>query len=304
VKKIHSPLTGRANIEKLASYDVEKICKDWKERFDIDVVSEFHGYKHIDLYRCKETGLGFFYPGDVLGSAQLYAALQRFDWYYMKSKWEHQIALEDLNECQRVLEIGAASGAFVKAGLDSGINISGIEMNQDAVADAQRQGIPVSSAGLEDVAKELRGQLDGVCSFQVLEHISDPLGFLSPAVSMLQSGGVLILSVPNSQGFIEYDDYCLMDMPPHHMTRWSEASFRSLEPLLSVKLEKVRMEPLAAYHTEWFLRVCGEHYRSTTSFGRLLFNRITQPVYRGLLKLPFVRRLFNGHTLYVKFRKI
>jgi len=299
MKEIISPLTGRKSVEKIASYEARSICRDWMNQFGMDVSSEFHCHKHLDVYRCRDTGIVFFDPPDVIGSGAFYAELQKFDWYYMKDKWEHQVAIKDLESCKHVLEIGAATGNFVKSCKDLGIDIAGIEMNEDAVAVAQANGLPVSLTKLDEVQSQ---SVDGVCSFQVLEHISEPVPFIASCLRVLKPGGILIFSVPNLDSFMKHA-YILLDMPPHHQTRWGVRAFKALESMYPLRLEAIHKEPLAAYHAGWYLGVWTQYFRENKPCGFLLFNRLTMPLYRLLLGFGFCRRLITGHTLYVKFRK-
>lgn len=57
------------------------------------------------------------------------------------------------------------------------INAVGIELNSKAVASAKTKGINIRQLDLHELAEEKESSFDAVCSFQVLEHISDPLMF-------------------------------------------------------------------------------------------------------------------------------
>jgi 2-polyprenyl-3-methyl-5-hydroxy-6-metoxy-1,4-benzoquinol methylase len=133
------------------------------------------------------------------------------------------------------------------------IKAEGIELNSEAIKIASDKGIPVSQSDLHMLAKEKSGSFDAVCAFQVLEHIAEPLAFLESLIQLIKPGGKVIISVPNSDSFAKHDKENLLDLPPHHMTRWSEGTFRSLPAFLSIKLERVKVEPLAQYHVDWYI---------------------------------------------------
>lgn len=297
-----SPLVHSDNITLLKTIPSAKLINDWKNSFNIDISLELKGHNEIYLYQCNQTKIKFFAPLDIAGSSKLYEQLQKFYWYYMSNKWEHQIALKDLSNCKKIIEIGSAFGDFVKSGIEAGLNIKGIELNEAAVVAARARKLPVECLDIQEATNIYNESLDGVCSFQVLEHVPNPKDFINNSIQMLKRGGKLIFCVPNAESFLKHQ-YCLLDMPPHHMLQWSEASFRSLEKLFPLKLEKVLYEPLASYHVSGYLTSYNKYFRSVSPLGRLLFNRYTLPVYETCLQLG-LRKILTGQSLYVQFRKL
>src|SRR5215475_1878766 len=95
-----SPLTGSPHVRLVNQKRVDQIVRDWRQHLGIEVEDELRGTTSIALFECLESGLRFFLPADVVGSAKLYSQLQKFDWYYMADKWEHSIALQDLRGCR------------------------------------------------------------------------------------------------------------------------------------------------------------------------------------------------------------
>ncbi|PSB25980.1 class I SAM-dependent methyltransferase [Stenomitos frigidus] len=300
--KIYSPLTGSDDVTLLKTIQSEQLVRDWARDFQIDITEELHGNKEIYLYKCNQTQLKFFTPSNIAGSGELYKKLQRTSHYYMPDRWEHKIALKDLSDCQKVIEIGSAWGYFVKSGREIGLEIRGIELNEAAALFAQGQNIPIERLDLREAAILYKESLDAVCSFQVLEHVTNPKDFIDWSLQMLKPGGKLICCVPNSDSFLKYQ-YNLLDLPPHHMTLWSAGSFKSLESLFPIKLEKTVIEPLAPYHTEGYLSAYRDHLRSKHPTGKVFLNRFTLPVFRKILNAG-VSFFLTGQSLYVQFRKI
>jgi len=297
-----SPLTESENITLVSAIPSSRLIHDWKETFQIDITGELSGCEEIYLYQCNQTKLLFFEPSSVTGSGWLYKQLQKFDWFYMPDKWEHQIALQDLKGCRDVLEVGCAFGSFVEAGLTAGLNIQGIELNQAAVEAAQGKDLPVENLDLQEYADAYPNSLDALCSFQVLEHVPNPKQFLSWSLQALKVNGKLIICVPNSESFLKHQ-YNLLDMPPHHMLKWSEIAFRSLEKIFPVRLERVEREPLMSYHVSGYLNAYSNYFRSRNQLNRLLFNRHTLRFYEKVLQLG-LRKYVTGQSLYVQFRKL
>lgn len=300
MSQVTSVIADSKDVKLLDVIQVEKLAQDWQQQFQIDITPELQGYQEIYLYQCNKTRLKFFAPADIAGSGKLYEQLQQFDWYYMADKWEHEIARRDLKECEKILEIGSAKGDFVASCIEAGLDIQGIELNEAAVSEAQERKLPVERLDLEEAAEHYHN-LDGVCSFQVLEHVPNPREFIDWSLKMLKPGGKLIYCVPNAESFLKYQ-YNLLDMPPHHMTQWNKASFKALESLFPIRLTKVVFEPLAAYHTVAFVTAYSDRLRTVFPGSKLLFNRLSNPVYEKCIRLG-LRKIFPGQSLYVQFCK-
>src|SRR5260370_9958139 len=189
----------------------------------------------------------------MVGSGQLYAELETFDWYYMARKWEYDVALWDLVVGDRLLEVGCGPGDFIeRARTEKGIDATGLELKPRAVELARQLRRPVYLESLADMAAAQPGSFDAVCSFQVLDHVEDPQSFIGHCVDLLKPQGRLLLSTPNNDGFLRLAKNNLLDQPPHHVTRWSSRAFESITSLFPLGIEKVMREPLADYHLEWY----------------------------------------------------
>lgn len=293
-----SPITRDSDVTLIESISVDRVVANWKRTFNIDPTDEFSGLETIFLYRCNQSGLLFFAPPGLDGSAHLYRKLESFDWYYMEDKLEHDWAEKDLQNCRRALEVGCAHGRFVQQLRSKGIDAIGIELNESACKIAVDRGLPVYLRDMKEMLPKYAGAFDGVCAFQVLEHVSRPREFLSSMIELLAPGGKLVMSVPNSAGFIRHAANDLLNSPPHHVTRWNAGAFRFLESIFPIELVNLKYEPLAKYHIDWYLNVAASRLDSWSR--RTVCNRWT----RRLMEFDLVRKFIRGHTLYVCFTKL
>lgn len=298
---IQSPLTNTTDVTLLRTIEADKLIKDWLTIFDIDITEELKGHKKIYLYECSKTKLKFFVPFDIAGSEKLYEQLQKFDWFYMPDKWEHTVALKNLSNCENVLEVGCGFGSFIESALKKGIKLQGIELNSSAVAIAKKNNLPVTNLDLNEFAIKYPLSQDAICSFQVLEHISQPRIFIELCLKILKPGGKLIFAVPNADSFLKYSDN-LLDMPPHHMSQWTDLTFKEIQNIFSVKLEKMIKEPLADYHVNDYLSASSNRICKISPLGKIILNRYTIPFYAYLLKAG-VRNFLTGQSIYIQFQK-
>ncbi len=280
---------------------VDSLVNGWGQDFGIDVRPEFHGVPAMELRECQGCSLQFFMPESLAGSAQLYAQLEKFDWYYMPRKWEYDVALEDLRGCEKILEVGCGSGGFIAlADREAGLHVEGLEQNATAVEKAARNGLPVRLGAVESAAEQFPGTYDAVCSFQVLEHVPNPGEFLGACCALLRPGGKLLLGLPNSDSFLRYQKN-LLDLPPHHMSRWSGNLLSKLPQLLPIRLRRIKFEPLADYHIEGYVDAYSSHLfpRSLASLARIRINGVIT----RLLRRSGFHRWLRGQTTYVCYER-
>ncbi|NJK33738.1 MAG: class I SAM-dependent methyltransferase [Oscillatoriales cyanobacterium SM2_2_1] len=298
-----SPLSGTENVKLLKIFSSEEVAKRWISDFSIDILCELHNISSIEHYQCRDSQLEFFVPLKLEASPWLYEQLQKFDWYYMSDKWEYDRALDDLTGIHRICEIGCGSGRFLDRLAKTGhSNVEGYETNLAAVEESRRLGLTVFPEILAS-GKCNRQAYDAICAFQVLEHVADPLGFLMSLCQYLNVGGKLILSVPNAASFTRLIDYNLLDMPPHHMTRWRKESFMFLEQVLPLKVIKTLVEPLAVYHVDYFLNAHISRLPRVKLANKLLTKVIRKCGGMVLRNSVFARAMINGHTLYCVLEK-
>jgi SAM-dependent methyltransferase len=294
-----SPLTGSPEVRLIKETPVGEIVANWQRLWAIDIGDELRGTDFVSLYECRRSGMRFFMPAHVAGSGRLYEQLDRFDWYYLADKWEHRLAMNDVRHCGRVLEFGCGNGAFVKNVRHKwGGSVEGIELNEHAVAVARAGGLTVHEKNLTELLREGR-RYDAICAFQVLEHMSDPRTFLENLIGLLDDGGKLILSVPANDSFTKYAGAHPLDEPPHHMTQWNAKALMFLTKIFPLDSIRIVAEPLAAYHTQWYLAVqMGRFTRENSIAGRIL-----RKAFLPILQFDAARRHIKGHTVYACFQK-
>lgn len=278
---------------------VADIVSRWQRDQKIDVRSEFGEVAVIELYRCLECTLEFFKPDSVAGTAALYEKLEHLEGYYLPRKWEHDTALQDMNGARNGLEIGCGLGDFVsRVAREKHISFEGLEQSPSAVRAGQSRGVPIRLATVEEMAQSHPGAYDVVCGFQVLEHVIDPRGFIESACTVLRPGGRLIIGVPNAKSFIKRA-INVYDMPPHHVTRWSDEVLMRLQRWFPLKLIRVAYEPLPEYRVEWYVEIHEDILRRH-GLGSLVHPWIRSRIIR-LVRNAKIRRFLRGDTIYASY---
>lgn len=261
----------------------------------------------LDYCVCSSCGLGFFNPMET-GREGLYERLQSFDWYYMADKYEYAIAQKYLPAEGRVLEVGGGKAAFAKfVGAD---RYTGLEFNDKAIERADEAGIRLIKHSIE--AHSSSGNTyDAVVSFQVLEHVADPAGFISGCVKCLKPGGRLIIAVPAHDSFVGTALNNILDMPPHHVTHWTGATLQYLAAPYGLEVVAIEYEPVAEHHRDWACKTIWEsRLRRRLAMQRKLLDyslaaRLVSKLSSILGKLfPIPLGNVKGHTVVGVYRKI
>jgi 2-polyprenyl-3-methyl-5-hydroxy-6-metoxy-1,4-benzoquinol methylase len=261
------PLCASAEAKCLENIKIDNLDKLYYRATGYSISHLFGDSKFLDLCRCVKCDLQYFYPM-VSGSQEFYESLQKFDWYYFDDKPEFNFATSYINSNDSVLEIGAGKGSFAKKiPLNS---YTGLEFSQQAIKFAQKNGVRLLAQSVEDYSKEITNKHDVVCNFQVLEHVSDVNAFLSSSVNCLKDGGLMIISVPAADSFSRYVRNFCLDMPPHHLTRWTDLALTNVAKQYGLELVTIHHENLQVAHKEFY---------ATTIFSN---------AFSGLLKKPHI----------------
>jgi 2-polyprenyl-3-methyl-5-hydroxy-6-metoxy-1,4-benzoquinol methylase len=195
----------------------------------------------------------------------------------------------------KVLEVGCGRGDFLSAIQSSGAIATGLELNGTAAREGRERGRDIRLEHIEVHASGHAAEYDVVCSFQVLEHIPNVRSFLEAQIACLRPRGRLIISVPNNDSFLLADN--LLNIPPHHMGLWTEASLRSLTRLFPLKVRTVYLEPLQPFHFDQFAEMTVARFRRYFIPRRVTFHLLPW------LRWIFPRRL-KAYTIQVVYEKL
>jgi SAM-dependent methyltransferase len=145
----------------------------------------------------------------------------------------------------RLLNVGSGPGTLlIVARRKYGFEVQGIEPASAAVAIANEFRVPTYCGTIEEFERKNSIKFDAITSFEVLEHVPDPLSLLASARRLLKKEGVMILSMPNLD-----DPYCLKQqiapaMPPIHINFFSRNSLRVILDRAGFELKRTFTVPI------------------------------------------------------------
>ena len=237
------PLCCSPNVCVLERLPFSLLRRLYKKQMNIDLGEP--NLDAIELKRCESCDLRFYVP-PFSGDERFYDLLQKFDWYYVSEKQEYEFAARYISSGDRVLELGVGRGAF--AAKIRPKSYVGLELSEVAASRARQMGFEVYKCSVEEHSSKFANTYDVVCSFQVLEHISATRSFIEASLRCLKSGGKMIHSVPWEDGFIGKQSNNLLNMPPHHATRWTDKTLRRVAELFDLRIVALGYEILEDVH--------------------------------------------------------
>jgi 2-polyprenyl-3-methyl-5-hydroxy-6-metoxy-1,4-benzoquinol methylase len=101
-----------------------------------------------------------------------------------------------------LLEIGPGFGTFASVATQSGKfeRVLAVEPTPEMAQACRERGVTVIQKRVEDIGREV-GRIDVMVSFEVIEHLFEPAGYVAQCAALLPPGGLLVLSCPNGLGF-------------------------------------------------------------------------------------------------------
>lgn len=270
---------------------VDYIRKEYKRQLNIEFTdNSWDSLIEIGVYQCLKTKYIFYFPY-LPGNAEFYKKLERFPWYYIPIKREHVMIEKYFNKYAKILEVGCGNGGFLShVKQNFGCQIKGLELNDNAVAKCRSLGLDVTEELLENYFPDINFNI--VCSFQVLEHISDVDSFIRNSIRLLEKDGHLIIAVPNNDSRLFKKGNEILNLPPHHMGKWNEKSLSSLVDIYDLELVEILTESLSKIHYDGYL--------NSFSNSRYI-NKLLRLVFKYTL-MPLLSRFILGHTIIAVYR--
>ena len=210
--------------------------------------------------------------------------------------------------------MGCGKGEFLKLLVAKGIEAIGLDTNHNAIEAARSAGLNAIDADPRDYAASTTEKFDVVCHFQVLEHVPEPLPFLETCAKLLKPDGEIWMATPNQNSFIRYAPFLLLNLPPHHQTRWTASAYQTASQKLDLHLNKLEFEPLHKLHSGWALQSFLNKYfrigidrpyiKAECSLWKWAILKFAEMLGKIIFYPKWIRNRIRGHSILVSMGKL
>ena len=151
-----------------------------------------------------------------------------FSWFNLSSFKENN---------GNLLEVGIGSGGFLHFTRSRGFAVTGVDLSPFVANSViEKYSIEVK---VGDISKLVfKDKFDVIILNHVLEHVQDPIDFLSTLKTLLNDNGVICTAVPNI-GSKHSRFYCWPNYVAYHLSYFNKFSFDEISLRLSMKIEKI-----------------------------------------------------------------
>lgn len=128
-----------------------------------------------------------------------------------------------------LLDVGAATGFFIKIAKEFGWNVKGLEISKYASGVAKKNGLDVYCGTLKN-SNFTAQSFNIITMWDVLEHFADPQTDISIATHLLKPNGIIVINTPNSGSLyarIMKKRWHLL-VPPEHINYFTKKSITLL----------------------------------------------------------------------------
>lgn len=162
-------------------------------------IKELKKYRKHYLVKCKKCS--FVFSNRIPEDDELqqhYATYQRnaeISSITIKRYEELLNILEKYRKTNTILDIGCGDGHFLNVAKQKGWNVYGTEFTDEAVNVCTQKGINCFKGRLSEL--EFNTTFDVITSFEVIEHIYNPVEEINIISKLLRKGGGFYLTTPN-----------------------------------------------------------------------------------------------------------
>lgn len=176
---------------------------------------------------------------------------------------------------QKLIDIGCGFGNFLKYCQKHGFDCVGIDPAQNAVEIAQKEGVNIIRADIENFTNLIKSKYHSVVMLNVLEHLRQPYEILKNIRDyVLEDGGVLVIRVPN-----EFNKLQMIANEEYNLKKWWVAApqhinyftIQHLEGLITNCGYEVFLKE-STFPLEMFI-LFGDQYVGNPQVGKTIHNK-------------------------------
>ena len=178
----------------------------------------FHKFakNHYKIFKCKSCGIEFVYPLPDHRVLEGYYANTSYHTgeRYSTDKmtrggiqiWEKRLQnIQSLGYRKgHILDVGCATGLFLRTAKNIGWTIKGLEISKNATATAKNLLGKDKIKQVDLLQFNTNDAFDVITMWALLEHVTEPLKYIQKITALLKPNGLLAFSTPNLHSLSRY----------------------------------------------------------------------------------------------------
>jgi 2-polyprenyl-3-methyl-5-hydroxy-6-metoxy-1,4-benzoquinol methylase len=264
------------------------LCDSESLTFILDLKDYFLSGENFKIYKCEKCGLLITRPLPDLSRLSDYYASAKYishsdkqtdifgKVYHQVRKYTHRRKyrlIKSFSSGKDILDIGCATGEFIKYCADKGMITLGIEPNEKARKFAINEyGLRVGEES--ELAIHKTASFDVITMWHVLEHVPDINQRMADIFRLLRNDGTAFIALPNHASYdaAYYKEYWAAWDVPRHLYHFDRQSFRKLAEKHGFELISILPMRFDAY----YVSLLSEKYkRGKSSFLNAVINGFT-----------------------------
>lgn len=210
-----------------------------------DRLTKLARYSKTHLVSCQTCG--FVFSEKIPSEIEL---IEHYDGYgrndylsplTIKRYNELLTEFEKFRNTNKILDVGCGVGYFLEVALERGWEVYGTEYTDHAVEICSRKGISMKQGKL-NTSDFVPESFDIITSFEVLEHINNPIEEIKNFHTLLRKGGLSYITTPNFNSLLRYklkEEYNVITYP-EHLCYYTPKTLSRLFKINGFKKSKIR----------------------------------------------------------------
>lgn len=203
------------------------------------------GYEAAHLCQCKSCN--FVFSQQIPSQQELiehYEGYGRNDYLSPLTILRYNELLDEFEQYRnsgKLLDVGCGIGYFLEEAKKRGWEVYGTEYTDEAVEICSKKGIQMNQGKLETSNYDVES-FDIITSFEVLEHINNPVEELTNFNSLLRKGGLVYLTTPNFNSLLRYRLKAAYNVIcyPEHLSYYSPKTLKKVFSKSGFSVKKIK----------------------------------------------------------------
>lgn len=198
--------------------------------------------------------------------------------------------MEPFRKTNKLLDVGCGIGYFLEVAKERGWEVYGTEYTDRAIEICEGKGI-IMQQGKLDPSKFEAESFDIITSFEVLEHINNPIEETNNFYQLLRKGGLVYLTTPNFNSLLRYrlkERYDVITYP-EHLSYYTPKTLNKLFKRCGFKKKAIQTTGISLTRLKTSQGKTSQAFISETSDDENLRKQIEE---KGYLQLA--KKMVNG----------